>query len=127
MTYTDQYLDSDQDVLMTKSHVDAPLIKFTEDFKSSSALEQNNYLVRLASSLNYALKLMQDERNAGLDAIALMQQQLTNAQQAVEIQKQIVNTNITQSNQRINELSTTVAQLTQAVKQRDAVIEELNS
>ena len=102
----------------TKVLGDAPTITFSKDFYERSNKDQMGYLVKLASSQNQALDLMQQERDALAARISLAESQAKNAATALDIQKAVVQNLVTKSNQdeqdnaqRIRELETQVREL----------------
>jgi len=57
------------------------------------------YAMELASAMNQAAEAMQNERNEMAEKLKLMSLKCEHAQQALDIQKQIVFNNITESNE----------------------------
>lgn len=71
----------------------APGIAIGDGFKDQPLKEQARYMHRLASSMNHAAKLLQDERNELLDEVKLAREQVSNAEKNLDIQK-TVNINV---------------------------------
>lgn len=94
----------------------APRISLSESFLEREPQDQIEWLIELASSNNHALDLMQKERNALLERVAILEAQLMAASSAVEIHKNIAHTSMTESNAKVNALSKDVADLRTIIK-----------
>ena len=108
------------------------LIKLGHEFESGHEKEwpdskKISHLHQLASSLNHALDLMQQERDALVEKATFLETQLANSEQDLSQQKSILVQNITESNQRHQALAEQVQQLTNRILAQDAVIERLNN
>lgn len=77
----------------------AGLLAFDARFKERPVAEQLEYLHKLAASQNNALDLMQKERNALRAQVVELQASLVNAEEAFQIQKNIVADLVTVSNE----------------------------
>ena len=96
----------------------APTITFSQDFFMRPRKDQVDYLIKLASSQNQALDLMQKERDVLAQRVSVAEALAKNADEALLIQKGVVQNLITKTNsdgqdtaQRINELEAQVRRL----------------
>ena len=74
------------------------MIAFGEEFEAWPDSRKMSYLKKLASSMNHAADLMQQERNAIAEDMKVVKLQLEYAERNLGIQKNIVLTTITQNN-----------------------------
>jgi len=88
---------------MTNGNGSGHMIKFGDGFNERPQKEQLEYLKKLASSQNYALDMMQKDRDALAAELVKIKAELANMEAAMNIQKEIVMANITQSNQETQE------------------------
>lgn len=102
------------------------MITLTPKFYDQSEAEQVKHLHKLASSLNEALDMMQNERNALQAKVAVVEAQLKSCEQNLEIQKTIVTNSITQDNAKNQAQIETIQELRIRVRAQDEVIERLN-
>jgi len=86
------------DIIRRTGNGRAPQIKFGEGFDEWPTGKQISYLKELASSMNNAADKMQTERNEMSGKLALAEDKLANAQNALDIQKTIVMNHITTAN-----------------------------
>lgn len=102
------------------------MIKFGEEFETWDTAHQIQYLKKLASSMNQAADMMQNERNAIAVERNTAIQQLKNAEENLAIQKSIVFKVITDANTAKDEYITRIQALEYRVKTQETVIETLN-
>ncbi len=103
-----------------------PLITLGEKFKEMDYPVQVKHLHELASSLNHALDLMQKERNELADQVVTLNKQIEGLDKALEINKEIMRTTITEDNDIKNKYIEEIQALRYRIKTQDEVIEELN-
>lgn len=103
----------------------APLIKLAADFHERPAADQIKYLHELASSMNHALDIMQQERNEGLEKIIKLRAQLQSAEQQISQQKAINMQMITQANSQQEAYGQQINQLTQRNATLERMLDEL--
>ena len=103
-----------------------PQIIHPPEFENLDPQRKVVYLKKLSSSLNDALDKMQKERNEGLEIITKQQENLENIEKALEINKDIMRKNITDSNEQNSKHIKTIQELQQRVKTQDEVIARLN-
>lgn len=83
------------------------------------------YLKRLASAMNYAAKLMQDERNDLAGKLRVAELQTAGAEKALSIQKDITRNQLISGNEELQVLSVEIQRLLGEVRARDERIEDL--
>lgn len=104
----------------------AKLITLGKQFHGWPQQKQLNHLHALASSQNEALDMMQRERDALADKVRILSAQVESCQQSLDIQKQIVFDNITQSNAEKQALIKENQELRHRVSVQDKLIDERN-
>jgi putative cell wall-binding protein len=103
-----------------------PMIRFGTEFEAWEDKRKIEYLKKLASSMNEAARVMQDERNELALTVSSLQQQLLNLEKNLTQVKNIMIKNITDSNESKEQNLGQIMQLQSRVKAQDAVIEQLN-
>ena len=98
----------------------------TEGWNVWSIEEKLEFAMELASAMNQAADIMQKERNDMIGQVKLAEQKVESAQQQVDIQKQIVMTNLTESNERNQEYINQIQTLQTRVKTLEDVNGQLN-
>lgn len=101
-------------------------ISFGKKFYEWPDKKKIGYLTTLCSSQNHALDLMQQERNALRDQVSAMEQQVANAQSALDIQKGVVRSLVDKTNQESQGVAERIHELETRVKAQDKVIEGFN-
>ena len=104
----------------------APRIKFGEEYKAWPDAKKIDYLEKLSSSLNYALEVMQGERDFAYNAASAMEQRMDAAIRMKDTQAKITQEQLLQSNAQNQRNLQKIQQLSATVRARDAVIEKLN-
>lgn len=102
------------------------MIRFGEEFDQWTKPKQIEYLKRLASSMNQAADILQNERNELLTQVASLKSQIENADTNVAQNKTIMINAVTQYNQERQELVQQIQELQTRVRAQDKVIELLN-
>lgn len=102
-------------------------MRFSEEFDGRKPTEQITYLKKLASSQNEALDLMQKERNDLANRVIALESQLVNAQNNVDINKQIMIKNLTDTNAEREARIREIQQLNNVIKEKNKIIEELSA
>jgi hypothetical protein len=112
----------------------ARMINFGEEFHKWDDKHKIEFLKKLASSMNHAADIMQQERNKLLEKVDVVQRQLENAEKNLLIQKNIVLKAITDNNkakdeyiQLIQKLEGTVRDQEKKINQLNALLEKTNS
>ena len=100
--------------------------KWGEEFENRSDLDKIIYLKKLFCSVNEALDGMQKERNLLLEEVQKQKALTANAQSALEISKQSMTKNITDSNAKLNSYIKQLQEYQNRIAAQDKVIEELN-
>ena len=101
------------------------MIKFGEEFEKWSTTRQMNYLKKLASSMNHAAYVMQQERNALAEEVVLAKEQVVNAETSLAIQKKIVFKSITDTNQAKEDYINRIQVLEGKLRDRESDIDML--
>lgn len=104
----------------------APQIQFGEDFEDWDSDKKIRYLKRLASTMNHAADMMQNERNELLAKVKVLKAQLASSEQNLTITKDIMRNALTSNNTSKDEFATRIHELEYITKTQDKVIEELN-
>jgi hypothetical protein len=102
----------------------APKISLTEDFKGQTPEAQVKYLHSLASTMNHAAKLLQEERNELLLKVQQKEHDVENAQKAFDLQKNINTTLITQLNESTQERAARDAEFISTINNLKAKLKE---
>lgn len=105
---------------------DLHLITLNKEFHEMTSLGQVNHLHKLASSLNHALDLMQNERNDLLRSVDYVKTQLGNCQKALDIQKGIVRNTLTDDNISKQEFIKEIQDLQKQVRDKNILLEEFS-
>ena len=84
------------------------------------------FAMELASAMNQAADVLQQERNELLSKVATAEKLVENADKQVEIQKQIVFNNITQSNEQQQQYVEQIQRLQDRVKTLEETNDKLN-
>ena len=104
----------------------ARMINFGEEFQKWGDKRQMEYLKKLASSMNHAADIMQQERNRLLEEQQVLKEQLTNTESNLAIQKDIVLRTITSNNTAKDEYIHLIQKLEGQVRSKDKAIGILN-
>lgn len=83
------------------------------------------YAMELASAMNQAADVIQEERNELVSQNVSLTAQVASAQKALEIQKSITQTQLLSGNAQLQQLSAEIQKLQAELKQRDQTIEDL--
>lgn len=117
-----------EDLNLPKAPAQAPQIdwgrEFEEDMEDAHKIR---YLKKLASALNYATDLIQNERNDCLLEIGRMKECVENAESAVTIQKAIVLTAITGHNQEKQDMIAQLQELEATIKMQEQLIARMEN
>jgi len=103
----------------------APQINWGQDFEDWDKGHQVRYLKKLCSALNHATDLIQKERDALLDKMAIANAVAENAGDATNIQKSIVLNAITAHNEEKQNLISRIQELESDIKNKDKYIQAL--
>jgi hypothetical protein len=104
----------------------ARMINFGEDFQRFSDRHKIEFLKKLASSMNHAADIMQQERNKALIEIIALKEQLANTENNLKIQRDIVLKTITDNNKAKDDYIKRIQELEETVRARETAIEILN-
>lgn len=102
------------------------MIQFGDEFEEWTNPKKIVYLKRLASTMNQAADILQQERNKLLVEVESLKKQLENAESNVTQHKTIMINAVTQYNDERQNLSREIQELQVRVKAQDKVIEMLN-
>jgi hypothetical protein len=114
----------DNDELITKVPK-FKMINYGEDFEKWGDARKISYLKKLASSMNNAADLMQQERNAIAVQMDTVNEQMSNVESNLAIQKNIVLKVITESNEANQNHITRIQELENMVRKQADTIETL--
>lgn len=101
------------------------MIKYGEEFEAWPDSRKINYLKKLASSMNHAADLMQQERNEIAEEIKVIKEQMDNAEKNLAIQKGIVLKVITDGNVANQDHINRIQLLERKLREKDETIENL--
>jgi hypothetical protein len=104
----------------------ARMINFGEEFQKWPDSRKMTYLKKLASSMNHAADIMQQERNKLLEEREVIKAQLKNTESNLAIQKDIVLRTITANNSAKEEYIQLIQKLEGQVRSKDKAIGILN-
>lgn len=104
----------------------ARMINFGEDFQKWPDSRKMTYLKKLASSMNHAADIMQQERNKALEEQIRLKEQMDNMESNLVIQKDIVLRTITANNTAKDEYIALIQKLEAEVRSKDRAIGILN-
>jgi len=96
-----------------------------EGFYSWTEKQQKEFAMELASAMNQAADVMQQERNALKEELRVAKEASENAQTALDIQKAVVLEQLTSSNAMQQDLSQKIQKLQAEIRRRDQTIEDL--
>lgn len=99
---------------------DYKLINYGSEFEELEPAHKVRYMKELSSSLNYALDLMQRERNNLAREILQLKALLSAAESAVSINKAVLHKTITENNEREQSFISDIQQLTAKVKKLES-------
>jgi len=102
-----------------------PKIRFGSEFEDWPDGRKITYLKELSSSMNHAADLLQKERNLLLEKVSRLEEQVKNADESLLIQKGIVITNITASNEERQSFIEKIRDLQGRAKKDAQTIEDL--
>jgi len=100
----------------------APKITMGEEFYDQPEKEKAKYMHKLASAMNHAAKILQDERNALLDEIVKLKESNSNAEIQVMIQKNIAANALEQLNTAKQEDAIRTGHLQGRIKTLETVV-----
>jgi len=100
----------------------APLISVEDEFKNLPQKEQSRYMHKLASAMNHAAKLLQDERNELLVKVDNLKEDVKNADAQATVQKNINHQLMTKMNEIIQENAVVLQTEQKRVKQLETVV-----
>jgi hypothetical protein len=110
-----------------KDFTKTKMINFGSEFEEWDTVRKIAYLKKLASSMNQAADLMQQERNELAEKLRIAKEQVVNANQNVLIQKSIVIKAITDNNAAKEDFIDRIQELERKVKDQEEVIEIQNT
>ena len=110
-----------------KSRYRIPQIKFGDEFEQWDDSRKIRYLKELASSMNEAARLMQNERNSLAAELAEAKALVVNAEKALHIQKAVTMSQLGSGNEQVQILSKQIMDLQTRVKAQDVTIKTLNA
>jgi len=105
----------------------APEIRWGGDFESWDDTRKLKFAMRLASSMNHAADVMQQERNKLLVLCKQQAAQIERHQDAYRAQGQLMNTELGQANVEKQELYKQIVQLQGALKEKQKRIKVLEA
>lgn len=105
----------------------ARMIKFGEEFEAWDDKHKIEFLKKLASSMNHAADIMQQERNKLLVELEIVNKQRENAEKNLSIQKNIVFKAITDNNKAKDEYIATIQKLEEKIRFQNDIINTLNN
>lgn len=100
----------------------APQIILEDTFREAPAKDQIKYLHKLASAMNHAASLLQDERNALLIKVDMLKEDVKNAELQATLQKSINHQLMERMNETTQENALLIQEEQRRVKQLETVV-----
>ncbi len=101
-----------------------PKIKLLDGFHKRTSEDQYSYLLRLASTMNHAAKLMQDERDKMVKLVETKEQQLEKQKLAMQANNDMVQRIVTQVNDEKQKMFDTIAERNTKIRELEAKLKE---